>query len=79
LGTPPKRLSDLATWISAVAALLGVIVALIGHLAKGSAPSEPTRRTVGGSIVNGNVSAQGDFVGGNKITTHQSNGKSGHE
>jgi len=75
LGPPPHSLASLATWISAVAALLGVIATVIGHLAKGEGSAEPTRQIVQGSVVKGNVSAQGDFVGRNKITIGQGESK----
>lgn len=74
-GTLPERLSLLATWISAVAGLLGVAVAVIGYFAKGKSNErpQPTMQTVEGSIVNGHVSTKGDFAGGdmNKITLSQ--------
>jgi len=69
LGHPPKQLDKLSTYITAVSALLGVVVGLAGLLFKDQeSPKPEAKATVGGSVVKGNVSVKGgDFVGRDKI------------
>lgn len=78
-GTQPERLSLLATLVSAIAGLLGVAVAVIGHFAKGNGRQLLTRQPPGGSIFHDKVTAGGDVIGRNKTTVTRTTAKDGHE